>query len=41
LDGRTRTAIKEILFREWLDERRQAAAIEWCWGNVGKTSAGA
>jgi putative peptide maturation system protein len=37
LDERTRAAIKEILFEDWLAERRQAARIEWCWGNVSKT----
>ncbi|HKQ78120.1 MAG TPA: TIGR04500 family putative peptide maturation system protein [Blastocatellia bacterium] len=33
LDDATRAAIKEILFEEWLSERRQAARIEWHWGN--------
>jgi putative peptide maturation system protein len=37
LDDRTRTAIKNVLFDEWLAERRQAARIEWCWGNASKT----
>jgi parvulin-like peptidyl-prolyl isomerase len=37
LDDRTRTAIKKILFDEWLAERRQASKIEWCWGNAIKT----
>jgi putative peptide maturation system protein len=37
LDERTRAAIKEILFDEWLAERRRAARIEWCWGNASKT----
>jgi putative peptide maturation system protein len=37
LDERTRSVIKEILFDEWLAERRRAARIEWCWGNAGKT----
>jgi putative peptide maturation system protein len=37
LDGRTRTAIKNVLFDEWLAERRRAARIEWCWGNASKT----
>lgn len=38
LDDRTRTVIKDILFKDWLDKRRQAAHIEWCWGNASKTS---
>jgi putative peptide maturation system protein len=37
LDERTRTAIKKILFDRWLEERRQSAHIEWCWGNASKT----
>jgi putative peptide maturation system protein len=37
LDGRRRAAIKNILFDEWLAERRQAARIQWCWGNASKT----
>ena len=39
LDDRTRAVIKDILFEDWLAERRQAARIEWCWGNASKTSA--
>ncbi len=38
LDDRTRAAIKHILFNDWLAKRRQAARIEWCWGNASKTS---
>ncbi len=38
LDGRTHAAIKDILYKDWLAERRQAARIEWCWGNASKTS---
>jgi putative peptide maturation system protein len=38
LNGRTRAVIKDILFNEWLTERRKAARIEWCWGNAAKTS---
>lgn len=37
LDDRTRAAIKNILFEDWLAERRQTARIEWCWGNASKT----
>ena len=38
LDDRTRAAIQDILFNEWLAGRRQAAQIEWCWGNAGKAT---
>ena len=38
LNDRTRSVIKDILFKDWLAERRQAARIEWCWGNVSDTS---
>ena len=38
LDEPTRRAIQEILFAEWLAERRRAATIEWCWGNAQRTS---
>ena len=37
LDDRTRAAIKDILFTDWLTECRQAARIEWCWGNASNT----
>jgi putative peptide maturation system protein len=37
LDQETRLAIKKTLFEEWLDERRQAARIEWSWGNAAQT----
>lgn len=39
LDSRTTTAVKDILLKEWLAEGRQAARIEWCWGNASQTSA--
>jgi putative peptide maturation system protein len=32
LDALTHLAIKDILFEEWLEERRQAAQVEWYWG---------
>jgi putative peptide maturation system protein len=35
LDEQTVTAIKKILFEEWLAQQRQAARIEWYWGNAG------
>jgi putative peptide maturation system protein len=35
LDDRTRLAIKDTIFEEWLSERRRSARIEWCWGNAG------
>jgi putative peptide maturation system protein len=38
LNEQLRSAIKDILFKEWLAERRQAARIEWCWGNASDTS---
>ena len=38
LDDRTRAVIKEILFKDWLAEQRQASRIEWCWGNATQTS---
>lgn len=38
LDEQTLTAIKKILFEEWLAQQRQAARIEWYWGNAGRTS---
>lgn len=38
LDEQTLSAIKKILFEEWLAERRQAAKIEWYWGNAGRTA---
>lgn len=38
LDEAMRTTIKTILFEEWLVERRQAATIEWYWGNASRTS---
>lgn len=39
MDDRTRASIKKAIFDNWLRERRQAAKIEWCWGNVSTTSA--
>jgi putative peptide maturation system protein len=38
LNGRTRAAIKDIFFKDWLAERRQTSRIEWCWGDASKTS---
>jgi putative peptide maturation system protein len=38
LDEHRRSVIKDILFKDWLAERRQAARIEWCWGNASATS---
>ena len=37
LDEATREAIKKILFDNWLEERRQAANVEWLWGNAQQT----
>ena len=38
LDSRTRAVIKNILFDDWLAQRRREARIEWCWGNASKTT---
>lgn len=38
LDKATRIAITTILFEEWLQERRQAARIEWFWGKATTSS---
>jgi putative peptide maturation system protein len=38
LDEPTRVAVEEMLFAEWLAERRQAATIEWCWGTARQTT---
>lgn len=32
LDDATRTLVEEILFAEWLAERRRAARVTWFWG---------
>jgi putative peptide maturation system protein len=40
MSEQTQSAIKKILFDEWLAERRQAARIEWYWGNASQTSQG-
>jgi putative peptide maturation system protein len=37
LDAAVREAIKKILFDNWLEERRQAANVEWLWGNARQT----
>jgi putative peptide maturation system protein len=39
LDRRTRQEIVQLLFDEWLEERRKAARIEWYWGNPRQASA--
>jgi putative peptide maturation system protein len=38
LDDTTRDAIKNILFEEWLEQRRSAASVEWLWGNCRSSS---
>jgi putative peptide maturation system protein len=38
LDDRMRATIKQILFEEWLAERRREARIEWYWGESNRTS---
>jgi len=37
LDERTRGAIEQLLFDEWLAERRQTARIEWYWGDAASS----
>lgn len=32
LDDATRQQIRNVLFEEWLDERRRTARVEWFWG---------
>jgi putative peptide maturation system protein len=32
LDEPTQAMIKELIFEQWLEERRQAASVEWYWG---------
>jgi hypothetical protein len=36
-DPATRRAVAERLFADWLARQREAAAIEWNWGNAGRT----
>jgi putative peptide maturation system protein len=38
LNEKTYSAIKGILFDEWLAQRRAAARIEWYWGNAACTT---
>jgi putative peptide maturation system protein len=38
LDTRTRSEIQKILFDNWIKDRREAAVIEWLWGNTRQTS---
>jgi putative peptide maturation system protein len=38
LDELTREAIQQILFDRWLNEKRNAAKIEWYWGSVLQTT---
>lgn len=38
LDERTYKIIGNLLFEEWLAEKRQAAIIEWYWGNADQIS---
>ena len=37
LDKVTRETIENILFDDWLEERRKNARIEWFWGTASKT----
>jgi putative peptide maturation system protein len=36
-DERTRHAVERVLFERWLADRRNAATIEWNWGNADLT----
>jgi putative peptide maturation system protein len=36
LDKRTRQAVEQVLFEDWLADRRKAARIEWYWGNASQ-----
>jgi putative peptide maturation system protein len=38
LNDRTRASIKDILFKDWLEDRRKEARIEWRWGNASMAS---
>lgn len=38
LDKRTRQTIAQMLFEDWLAERRRTARIEWYWGNASQVS---
>jgi putative peptide maturation system protein len=38
LDERTRQSIVHLLFEEWLADLRQAARIEWYWGNADQVT---
>jgi putative peptide maturation system protein len=40
LDNATAESIRNLLFDQWLEERRKGATIEWLWGNATKTSPG-
>jgi putative peptide maturation system protein len=40
LDDVTRGAIEQQLFDGWLEERREAIAIEWNWGNAARLAHG-
>jgi putative peptide maturation system protein len=37
LDEETREVIREVLFKEWLAEKRRVATIEWNWGTATQT----
>ncbi|MGW6375796.1 TIGR04500 family putative peptide maturation system protein [Rhodococcus sp. NPDC055112] len=40
-DARADRAVSEAVFAQWLDERREAARVEWFWGDAAKTPTGA
>ena len=35
LDAATSAQIRDILFEEWLEEKRRTARVEWFWGAAG------
>jgi putative peptide maturation system protein len=37
LDARTRSAVQDVLFEQWLEGRRAASSIEWYWGPADST----
>ncbi|MFC7447099.1 TIGR04500 family putative peptide maturation system protein [Rhodococcus daqingensis] len=39
-DGQADRAVAEAVFAQWLAERREAARIEWFWGDADKTPTG-
>ncbi|NUP65657.1 MAG: hypothetical protein HOW71_26215, partial [Nonomuraea sp.] len=38
LDGTARDLVERRIFGEWIEERRNAAKIEWFWGVAERTA---